>query len=124
MPKFQGSCHCGAIAFEVDAELEHVVDCNCSYCARAGYLHWNVEPNQFRLLRGAAAYRTYQFGTATSRNNFCATCGISPFRTPRSDPHLIDINVRCLQGVDLAKLKIQNFDGAHWEDAIKTREWK
>ena len=124
MPKFQGSCHCGAIAFEVDGNLEHVVDCNCSYCARAGYLHWNVEPEQFRLLRGAAAYRIYQFGTATSRNNFCATCGISPFRTPRSDPHLIDINVRCLAGVDLAELQIQKFDGAHWETAIKTREWK
>ena len=121
MPKFQGSCHCGAIAFEVDGNLEHVVDCNCSYRARAGSLHWNVEPEQFRLLRGAAAYRTYQFGTETSRNNFCAT---SPFRTPRSDPHLIDINARCLQGVDPAKLQVQKFDGVHWEDAIKTREWK
>ena len=124
MPKFQGSCHCGAIAFEVDGNLEHVVDCNCSYCARAGYLHWNVEPEQFRFTRGATAYRTYQFGTETSRNNFCATCGISPFRTPRSDPHLIDINVRCLQGVDPATLQVQKFDGAHWETAIKTREWK
>ena len=124
MPKFQGSCHCGAIAFEVDGELEHVVDCNCSYCARAGYLHWNVEPPQFHLLRGAAAYRTYQFGTGTSCNNFCATCGITPFRTPRSDPHLIDINARCLAGVDPAELQIQKFDGAHWETAIKTREWK
>ena len=124
MPKFQGSCHCGAVAFEVNGELEHVVDCNCSYCARAGYLHWNVEPEQFRLVRGEAAYRTYQFGTATSHNHFCTTCGISPFRTPRSDPHLIDINVRCLEGVDPTKLRIQQFDGAHWETAIKTRDWK
>ena len=124
MPKFQGSCHCGAVAFEVNGELEHVVDCNCSYCARAGYLHWNVEPQQFRLVRGEAAYRTYQFGTATSRNHFCTTCGISPFRTPRSDPHLIDVNVRCLAGVDPGTLRIQKFEGAHWEQAIQTRDWK
>jgi hypothetical protein len=123
MPRYGGSCHCGAIEFEVDGELQHVVDCNCSYCSRAGYLHWNVEPKQLRILRGGDAYHTYQFGTGTSKNHFCKTCGISPFRVPRSDPHLIDINVRCLRGIDVAKLKIQRFDGAHWEDAIKTREW-
>jgi hypothetical protein len=124
MPTYTGKCHCGAVQFEVTGELDHVVYCNCSYCARAGYLHWNVEPSQFRITRGEDAYRTYTFGTGTSRNNFCTTCGISPFRTPRSDPHLVDINVRCLEGVDPNALKIQSFDGAHWEDAIKTRTCK
>jgi len=124
MPKYHGSCHCGAIEIEVEGTLDDVVDCNCSYCTRSGYLHWNIAPDQFRILRGAAAYRTYTFGTGTSQNHFCTTCGISPFRVPRSDPHLIDINVRCLQGIDVTKLKIQGFDGANWEAAIKTRAWK
>ena len=108
MPNYTGRCHCGAIQIEVTGELDDVVDCNCSYCARAGYLHWNVEPRAFRIVEGAAAYRTYTFGTGTSKNHFCTTCGISPFRVPRSDPHLIDVNVRCLEGVDPAKLRIQN----------------
>jgi hypothetical protein len=124
MPTYTGTCHCGALEIEVTGTLDHVVDCNCSYCARAGYLHWNVEPSAFRIVRGAGAYRTYTFGTGTSQNHFCATCGISPFRVPRSDPHLIDVNVRCLAGVDPSKLTIQKFDGAHWEDAIQTRKWK
>jgi hypothetical protein len=124
MPTYTGRCHCGAIRFEATGELDRVVDCNCSYCARAGYLHWNVEPSAFRILQGADAYRTYTFGTGTSRNQFCTTCGISPFRVPRSDPHLIDVNVRCLEGVDPSKLRVQKFDGAHWEDAIKTRTWR
>ena len=124
MPVYTGKCHCGAIEFEVEGTLDHVVDCNCSYCARAGYLHWNVEPQRFRVTKGASAYRTYTFGTGTSKNHFCTTCGISPFRTPRSDPHLIDVNVRCLQGIDASELRVQTFDGAHWEDAIQTRKWK
>jgi hypothetical protein len=123
MPVQRGRCHCGAIEIEVDGAPERVVDCNCSYCARAGYLHWNVEPARFRILRGADAYHTYTFGTGTSRNHFCRTCGISPFRVPRSDPHLIDVNVRCLDNLDLTALRIEKFDGAHWEDAIKTRTW-
>jgi hypothetical protein len=124
MPIYSGSCHCGALQIEVSGELEHIVDCNCSYCARAGYLHWNVRPEQLRITRGADAYRTYTFGTGTSKNYFCATCGISPFRVPRSDPHLLDVNVRCLEGIDLAALRVEKFDGAHWEDAIQTRRWK
>lgn len=124
MPTHRGSCHCGAIVFEVDGDLDHVVYCNCSYCSRAGYLHWNVEPRQLRILRGASSLHTYTFGTGTSKNHFCPTCGISPFRVPRSDPHLMDINVRCLDAVDPTALSIQSFDGAHWEDAIKTRRWK
>jgi hypothetical protein len=34
----QGSCHCGRIAFEADTEIETVMECNCSHCARKGYL--------------------------------------------------------------------------------------
>jgi hypothetical protein len=124
MPTYTGSCHCGAVRFEVTGELDHVVDCNCSYCSRAGYLHWNVEPRQLRIIQGESAYRTYSFGTGTSKNHFCQTCGITPFRIPRSDPHLVDINVRCLESIDLRKLPIQKFDGANWEAAIKTRTWK
>lgn len=124
MPTYTGRCHCGAVQFEVTGELRDVVDCNCSYCARAGYLHWNVEPSAFRIVAGASAYRTYTFGTGTSKNHFCATCGISPFRTPRSDPDRIDVNVRCLEAVDPAELHVQKFDGANWEDAIATRTWR
>jgi hypothetical protein len=124
MPTYTGRCHCGAVRFEVTGELRDVVDCNCSYCSRAGYLHWNVEPAQLRITQGASAYRTYAFGTGTSKNHFCPTCGISPFRVPRSDPHLLDVNVRCLDDLDLDALRIQKFDGANWETAIEKRTWK
>jgi hypothetical protein len=30
--KYQGSCHCGRIAFEVEGELTGVMACNCSIC--------------------------------------------------------------------------------------------
>jgi hypothetical protein len=80
-----------------------------------------VRPEQFRLLTPEAAYATYQFGTRTSRNHFCRTCGISPFRRPRSDPEKIDVNVRCLEGVDAEALPVRRFDGRHWEQAMRDR---
>ena len=42
---------------------------------------------------------------------------------PRSDPDKIDVNVRCLEGVDLAALRVDPFDGANWEQAIASASW-
>jgi hypothetical protein len=38
---------------------------------------------------------------------------------PRSDPDKIDVNARCLDGVDVAKLAVKTFDGKNWEDAMR-----
>lgn len=35
---YQGSCHCGRVAFELDATLGYVMECNCSLCRRVGAL--------------------------------------------------------------------------------------
>lgn len=117
-----GGCHCGDVRFEVDADLanEKLVDCNCSMCTKKGFVHLMVLPDRFRLLTPASALTTYTFNTRIAKHTFCARCGMHPFYTPRSHPDHVDVNVRCLDGVDLASLAIEHFDGAHWEDNIDT----
>ena len=116
---YQGGCHCGSVRFEVVGEIEDLSVCNCSICAKTGYLHWEVEPRQFALLTPKSVLRNYQFGTMTSKNLFCASCGVSAFRHSRGAPEHVDINVRCLDGVDaeaLAQsLTVEHFDGKSWE---------
>ena len=124
MPTYEGSCHCGRVRFRVTATLDRVVDCNCSMCARKGFLHLIVAPEQFELLAGADALTLYQFNTKTARHQFCRVCGIHPFYVPRSDPDKIDVNVRCLAGVDVAALALTRFDGRNWEEAVATAAWK
>jgi len=120
MAIYQGGCHCGAVRFEVEGEIEDVVVCNCSICSMTAYLHWQVEPEQFKLLTTEGVIRNYQFGTMTAKNYFCENCGISAFRHARSDPDKVDINVRCLEGVDIESLPTQFFDGQSWDDAIQS----
>ena len=38
MALHKGSCHCGKVAYEVETDLEQVIECNCSICRRKGYL--------------------------------------------------------------------------------------
>lgn len=110
---YKGSCHCGGIAFEVEGEMAGVVDCNCSICARMGSLLWFVPRDQLRLLTPVEKVATYTFGTATIQHQFCPTCGIHPFGEG-VDPagnRMAAINVRCLEGVDVAALPVTHYDG-------------
>jgi hypothetical protein len=110
-----GGCHCGAVRFEVEGqETIECKECNCSICAKSGYLHLIVPKSQFRLLRGEAALTTYTFNTGVAQHRFCATCGIKSFYIPRSNPDGVDVNVRCLDAIPDG-LVIENFDGRNWE---------
>ncbi|HXQ63883.1 MAG TPA: GFA family protein [Steroidobacteraceae bacterium] len=114
----RGGCHCGAVAFEVDAPAEiEVVECNCSICAMTGYLHLIVPQSRFRLLRGTEALTEYRFNTGIARHLFCRHCGIKSFYVPRSHPDGISVHARCLDMATVAGLKLTTFDGRHWESA-------
>jgi hypothetical protein len=76
----RGSCHCGTVAFEVDAPQPFVaLRCNCSICTKSGFLHLIVPKSRFRLLRGAGNLTTYTFNTGVAKHTFCRTCGMKPF---------------------------------------------
>jgi len=124
MPTYDGSCHCGRVRFRVTAALDRVVRCNCSICSKKGFLHLIVPPAQFELLSGADDLTVYTFNTGLAKHQFCRRCGIHPFYVPRSDPDKIDVNVRCLDGVDVDALPVEPFDGDNWEQAIGSASWK
>jgi hypothetical protein len=112
---YKGACHCGAVRFEVEAPEDILAhDCNCSICAKAGFLHLIVPKSRFRLLSGQDRLTTYSFNTETAKHTFCNTCGIKPFYVPRSNPDGIDINVRCLEPVP-TRVTTEPFDGRNWE---------
>ena len=120
MQTMAGGCHCGRVRFRVTANLDCVTECNCSICAKKGFLHLFVLPAEFELLSGKDDLTTYRFNTGTAQHTFCRHCGIHPFYVPRSDPDKIDVNARCIDDIDLGALKPKYFDGRHWEEAMQT----
>lgn len=112
---YSGSCHCGAVCFEVEAPAEILCyDCNCSICCKSGYLHMIVPASRFRLISGEENITTYTWNTGVARHTFCKTCGVKPFYIPRSNPDGYDVNVRCLD-TQPDKITIEPFDGRDWE---------
>ena len=106
-----GGCHCGAVAFEVDAPAKIVAsDCNCSICRMSGYLHLIVPRSRFRLLQGADQLTEYKFNTGTARHLFCSRCGVKSFYVPRSNPDGYSVNVRCLDSATIVVVEVQPFD--------------
>jgi hypothetical protein len=122
MDRYEGGCHCGRVRFRVTGDLATTTECNCSICRMKGFLHLIVPPGQFELLRGGEDLTTYRFNTGVAQHHFCRHCGAHPFYVPRSDPDKIDVNVRCLGGVDTVALRPIAFDGRHWERAIVDRD--
>lgn len=108
------------IAFEVSGPIENPAECNCSICTKKGYLHWIVARERFRLLTPEAALATYTFNTSIAQHHFCPRCGVAPFYIPRSDPDKIDVNLRCIEEIELGSLNLARFDGRNWETAIKS----
>jgi hypothetical protein len=114
---YRGGCHCGRVAYEVEGRLDRISICNCSICAKKAYLHWIVPREDFQLLTRWEALATYTFNTGTAKHYFCPQCGVGSFYIARSAPEKIDINVRCLEGVDVSALPTEYFDGRNWEAA-------
>jgi len=108
-----GSCHCGRISFEVEGEIDGALSCNCSICQRKGSLLWFVPRDQLRLKTPLENAATYTFNKHVIKHRFCPVCGMHPFGEgvdPRGNA-VGAINIRCLEGIDLAAVPVQHFDG-------------
>lgn len=121
MTTHTGGCHCGRVRFEVDAPSDIAADeCNCSICAKSGYLHLHVAAAAFRLLQGKDDMQTYTFNTGIAKHYFCRHCGVKSFYVPRSHPHGISVNVNCLDRDNITSIEITPFDGQEWEQNVSS----
>lgn len=123
MSKYKGSCHCGRVRFEIEAEIDHVRVCDCSICRRRGALNHRIPKENLLLLTPWEDLVLYQWGSKTAKDFFCPTCGILPFRRP-GDPTPAEIaegakpfdgwavNVRCLEGVDIESIPVKKIYGS------------
>lgn len=98
----KGTCHCGAVVFEVELDngLDDLRRCGCSICKRKGAIMASVPLARLRVVRGEEQLSLYQWNTKTARHYFCSRCGIYTHHQRRSNPEEYGFNVACLEGVN------------------------
>lgn len=113
MKKYTGGCHCGAVHYEVEAELDKVMECNCSHCSKKGFLLKFVPADHFKLVSGEDQLSEYRFNTKKIAHLFCKHCGVQSFGkgAGADGSATVALNVRCLDDVDTTALEVVKVDG-------------
>jgi hypothetical protein len=126
---YQGRCHCGAVRFEVDADLGAPLSrCNCSICTKVQSAVAVVRPSALRLVSGEDRLTHYRQREGGNQFAFCSRCGVHLFAhgdIPELGGEVRGVNVNSLEGVELARLRYQYWDGRHdnWAAGSRGEPW-
>ena len=127
---YEGGCHCGAVQYEVDLDLEKgTIRCNCSLCSKSRAWFAFTPADKFQLKSGDDKSIQYRW-TPPNRERpnltyyICSTCGVRTHATgtgpkgptaavqvatlENADPDLLAKGIRYVDG--------RNDDFAHEPD--------
>ena len=106
MTIFKGSCHCGAVQFEIrnQEKLQDLKRCDCSLCRKKGAVMAGVKLQDLVVTKGEDQLSLYQWNTRTAKHFFCSNCGIYTHHQRRVAPDEYGFNVACIEGVNLQGL--------------------
>jgi hypothetical protein len=113
-----GHCHCGAIAYEVSGEPQHVALCHCKDCRRsagAPMVSWAAF-NEAELTLTKGSPKTIN-SSGSAMRSFCGDCGTGLFyRNEVLLPGIVDIQSATLDdpGALPAGAHIQTAERIDW----------
>lgn len=107
MTLYQGSCHCGAVRFEIKADIGELVTCDCSLCRKKNAVMTKVHESAFRLLAGEDKLSLYKWNSQVAQHFFCSDCGIYTFHRKRAQPDHYSVNAACLDDLDIESLPVR-----------------
>jgi hypothetical protein len=124
-----GGCHCGAVRFEAELDLDEAVNrCNCTMCTKLAQANVVIKPDAFRLLSGADSLTDYRRGDGPNHSPFCKVCGVHCYaygNVPELGGDYYAVNVLCLDDIDPSLLTAQHWDGRHdnWAAGPRPAPW-
>jgi hypothetical protein len=123
--RYDGSCHCGAVSFVVDWQIEELTSCDCSLCTIRNALMAKVPERALRMTAGEELLTRYEWNTRRAQHYFCSRCGVYLFHRKRAAPDHFGVNAFCLEGLDPASLPHRATEGANMtvEDAGARQQW-
>jgi hypothetical protein len=111
MAHHSGSCHCGSVSFEIDADIVEFTMCDCSLCAMRNAVMTRVHESQLTVLSGEDRLTLYRWNTNVAQHFFCRECGIYVFHRKRAMPDHFGVNVFCLHDLDRSRVPVRPTEG-------------
>lgn len=115
-----GSCLCGAVAYEADAPVERIVHCHCRTCRKTHGTAFSsvaaVSRDEFRWLRGEEVLGAIESSPGKFRR-FCSKCG-SHVMAERATQPVVLLRLGCLDTEvrNVPQVHIWRSDAAPWYD--------
>ena len=109
-----GSCHCGAVAYEFRDKPEWATDCNCSTCRRLSALWIYSDIANITIKAEPGATVRYMHGPKTIAFHTCNTCGSTAYWENLEDGinGKMAVNLRLANPEVVNAIKVRKFDGA------------
>ena len=126
--KHKGSCHCGAVKFEVLVDATKGTRCNCSICTKLSGIGAVVKPDALVVTDGESELATYVWGHKIGTRYFCKHCGVHLFQRG----HLAELGgdfagvlLNTLDDVDPSTIDLTYWDGRHnnWDAGPRPTPW-
>lgn len=121
MARYEGSCLCGEVRYEIDGELGPIVFCHCSMCRKAQgsafATNAPLKASAFRVIAGSDALADY--ATADGKHRiFCRRCGSPIISRLDSDPDSVRLRIGTLDTPIVERPTAHIFAGskAEWDE--------
>ena len=126
--KHAGSCHCGAVKFEVVVDATKGGRCNCSICTKLNAIGAIAKSDALVVTTGESELSTYAWGHEVSTRYFCKHCGVYLFsrgHLPELGGDYVGVYLSALDDIDPANIELTYWDGRHdnWEAGPRNTPW-
>lgn len=114
------ACHCGRVRVETARRPDHVNECNCTLCDKAGARWGYFSPAEVRVDGPTTGYCREDKDDPGARVHFCPRCGATTHFTltesaaARFGNTLMGVNMRLADEADLQGLELRYPDGRAW----------
>jgi hypothetical protein len=119
----QGSCHCESIQFQF---LAPRLLSASEGPGKIQYRHSQINAINFRIYAGHECLKTYYVYRNNARKGahaFCERCGVHILYAPSKRTPLLNINVNCLEGNGVSKVRILSTEHAISEGFPADGQW-
>lgn len=126
---FEGSCHCGALRFRYETDVEprawSVRACQCSFCRAHAARCTSDRHGSVGFAFAKNAVLRYAFGLRTVEFLLCGKCGVyiaAEMSTSDGNFAAVNINALTVTPLELPEAEIVSFDSESRQERISRRK--